>query len=65
MSGGTAALPLCCLSDSFSEILLFIEATDYRSNFAKTILFTGVVDEINHKIISDFNPPSTINRNSL
>jgi len=23
----------------FSEILLFIEATDYRSNFAKTILF--------------------------
>jgi len=26
---------------------------------------TGVVDEIDHKIISDFNPPSTIDRNSL
>ena len=26
---------------------------------------TGVVDEIDHRIISDFNPPSTIDRNSL
>jgi len=28
-------------------------------------IFTGVIDEIDHKIISDFNPPSTIDRNSL
>ena len=27
--------------------------------------FTGVVDEIDHKIITDFNPPSTIDSNSL
>jgi len=26
---------------------------------------TGVVDQIDHKIISDFNPPFTIDRNSL
>jgi len=28
-------------------------------------MYTGVVDEIDRKIISDFNPPSTIDRNSL
>jgi len=33
------ALPVCCLLDCYSEILFYIEATDYRSNFAKTILF--------------------------
>jgi len=32
-------LPVCYLDDNPFEILLFIEATDYRSNFAKTILF--------------------------
>ena len=29
------------------------------------VYITGVVDEIDHKIILDFNPPSTIDRNSL
>jgi len=30
-----------------------------------TTFCTGVVDQIDHKIMSDFNPPSTIDRNSL
>ena len=38
-TGGTTALPVCCLLDCNSEIFLYIEATDSRSNFAKTILF--------------------------
>jgi len=38
-TGGTTALPVCCLLVFNSEIFLYIEATDYRSNFAKTILF--------------------------
>jgi len=33
--------------------------------YARPEICTGVVDEIDHKIISDFNPPSTIDRNSL
>jgi len=33
------ATPVCCLVDLCFENMLFIEATDYRSNFAKTILF--------------------------
>jgi hypothetical protein len=37
-AGDTSAIPVCCLLFA-SEILLFIETTDYRSNFAKTILF--------------------------
>jgi len=32
-------VPVCCMLDTDVEILLNIEATDYRSNFAKTILF--------------------------
>ena len=39
MAGDTTALLVCCPPDYSSEILLYIEATDYRSNFAKTILF--------------------------
>ena len=38
-SGGTTSLPVCYLSSCTIEILLFTVATDYRSNFAKTILF--------------------------
>jgi len=38
-AGDNIVLPVCCLLDYFSEILLYIKATDYRSNFAKTILF--------------------------
>ena len=40
-AGDTTALPVRCLlaSDCNSEIFLYIEATDYRWNFAKTILF--------------------------
>ena len=32
-------VPVCCILATGSEILLIIEATDHRSNFAKTILF--------------------------
>jgi len=35
----TTALPVCCVVHCNSKILLYIETTDYRSNFAKTILF--------------------------
>jgi len=37
--GGITVVPLYCMLDTCSEILLFIESTDYRSSFAKTILF--------------------------
>ena len=37
--GSTTPLPVCWMLDSCSKFLLSIEATDYRSNFAKTILF--------------------------
>jgi len=36
---GTTVVPVCCMFDTPSEILVNLEATDYRSNFAKTILF--------------------------
>jgi len=35
------------------------------SNLECDEMCTGVVDEMDHKIIPDFNLPSTINRNSL
>ena len=38
-TGDTTALLVCCLFFYYSEIMLYIETTDYRSNFAKTILF--------------------------
>ena len=38
-AGGTTMVPVCCILGTCSEILLNIEATDYRSIFAKTILF--------------------------
>ena len=34
-----AELPVCCVFLCNTEIWLYIEMTDYRSNFAKTILF--------------------------
>ena len=37
--GGTTLLSVYWLLDNCSEFLLFKEATDYRSNFARTILF--------------------------
>ena len=38
-AGDITPLPVCCLLNCCPENLLSIEATDYRSNFAKTILF--------------------------
>jgi len=35
----TTVLPVFCLLDQRSQIWLYIEANDYRSNFSKTILF--------------------------
>jgi len=37
--GGTAMVPVCCVVSMCDGNLINIEATDYRSNFAKTILF--------------------------
>ena len=36
---GTTVVPVCFILDTHVEILLNIEETDYRSNFAKSILF--------------------------
>ena len=37
--GGTTMVPVCCGVSMCNGNLINIEATDYRSNFAKTILF--------------------------
>jgi len=42
-----------------------IETSQVQKKNSCAKISTGVVDEINHKIISDFNPPSTIDCNSL
>jgi len=37
--GGTTVLPVYSLFDICVELVIYVEATDYRSNFAKTIIF--------------------------
>jgi len=55
--GGTTMVPVCCVVAACDWNLINIEATDYRSNFAKTILFEIVPVFRKYLSVSRWNLP--------
>jgi len=70
-AGGTTVVPVCCTLDSISEILLYIEATDYRSIlrkrfFSKIVpLFSGNTSQYLSGISQDISESHFGSRRSL